>query len=259
MNGWIEIVAGTLGGGKTMHGVERAFDHLLKGCYVFGNVAFKPDRIAAEMASRGYEFDAPRLSQLNGKSLDDFHTQIARGTNDSQVMVLIDEAHLEWNSRDYQTTKSDPKARAMLNFITFVRKLDIILVFITQSPEDIDKQLRKKASLLTMCRNFKNFRLGGVFPLPIPLMSRVTYDISIGNKKPERINFEIFQRPKWVCELYDSDALTGKAQDTFGGLRTVKARPLNRIARVSKPSPKTNYATVAGLAAAASCASSLIF
>ncbi|WED66830.1 zonular occludens toxin domain-containing protein [Synoicihabitans lomoniglobus] len=242
MNGLIEIIAGTLGGGKSMCAAERAYWHLERGAYCFTNVEMFPDKIEQRMAERGYKYDPERLTILDGKSLRDFHRQISRGTADSQVLVMLDEAHLEWNSRDYQSTRKDPRDREMLTFITLCRKLDIILLFITQSPEDIDKQLRKKANLLWMCRNFRHYKIMGLIPFPIPVFTRVCFDIAVGNAKPVKQHSEVFLRPSWACELYNSDALLGEAADQFANMKVVSASPLERIPkrkRVKKRKPST--------------------
>lgn len=229
MKGYIEIVAGTLGGGKSMAAVERAYYHLLAGGWVYTNIELHAGAIRGQMVRHRRVFRDERLVFLEGRSVSGFHMQIARGTVQSQVLVMIDEAHLEWNSRDYQSTKSDPSGREMLNFITLVRKLDIILIFITQSPEDIDKQMRKKASWLLMCRNLKDLRLFGFIPLFVPLFVRTRYDIAVGGNKPRKVSSEWFFRPKWVCELYNSDALLGAAAGKFSGMRVVEAAPLERL------------------------------
>jgi len=231
MNGRIEIIAGTLGGGKSMCAVERAYEHLERGGYVFTNVEMHPEKIAERMLSRGYVFEPDRLVRLDGNSVSDFHLQVARGTADAQVLVMIDEAHLEWNSRDYAVTRKDTQAKEMLNFCTLVRKLDIILLFITQAPEDIDKQLRKKANLLWICRNMRYYKIWGIIPFPLPIMTRTCFDIAVGHAKPMKQFSEFFLRPTWACQLYNSDALLGQAAGKFAEMQTLVARPLKRVPR----------------------------
>lgn len=228
MNGYIEIVSGTLGGGKSMATVEFIYNWLKRGAYAFTNIEMHHEKVCAQMWQDGFIFEPERLKLLDGKTIKGFTSQISRGTNDCPVIVAIDEAHLEWNSRDYQETKKDKGSRDMLNFITMVRKLDIILYFITQSPEDIDKQLRKKAAYLTMCRNFKGFRIWNMIPFPFPIMTRTRWDISVGNPKPVRLEGHFFTRPKWVCEMYNSDALLGEEASKYSAMATAHGSPLAR-------------------------------
>lgn len=228
MNGYIEIVSGTLGGGKSMYAVEEGYKHLKKGGFWYTNIEVHPEMVAEQMRFEGLIFDPQRLVRLDGKTIRGFIDQIKRGTSKSPVMVTLDEAHLEWNARDYQSTRKNEGDRDMLNFITMVRKLDIILYFITQSAEDIDKQLRKKAAYMTLCRNFKGFRFLNMIPCPIPIMSRTRWDISVGNSKPIRLWGNFFFRQKWVSEMYNSDALLGACADRFEALQTVEGEPLKR-------------------------------
>lgn len=233
MIGWIEIVSGTLGGGKTMAVAEKLYDWLKRGAYVFTNIEMHKDKIAEQMYRDGYVFEPERLTLLDGRTIKGFISQIKRGDQSCPVVVAIDEAHLEWNARDYQQMKSDSQSKDMLNFITMVRKLDIVLYFITQSPEDIDKQLRKKAAYLTMCRNFRGFKIWNLVPFPFPIMTRVRFDISVGNPRPVRLEGHFFFRPKWVCDLYNSDALLGVEASKYSNMETAHASPLRRVVRSS--------------------------
>lgn len=228
MNGKVEIVSGTLGGGKSLYAVETLYGHLQKGGYVYTNIEINVDAVADRLLKSGYVFDPKRLVKLSSVSLRGFHTEIARGIGSMCVMVVLDEAHLEWNARDYQKARKDETTKEMLNFVTLVRKLDIHLVFITQDSADIDKQIRKKVSTLVFCRNLKKLRIGGLIPCPIPIMVRVFYDVSVGNAKPIMLYQDIFMSRKWVYPLYNSDALLGESAALFESLPQVEGGALNR-------------------------------
>ncbi len=229
MNGRIEVISGTLGGGKSTCAVERTYYHLLRGGYAFTNIEMHRDAIAERMKHDLRVFDPSRLRTLSQRSLKGFQNQIARGTADSQVMVVLDEAALEWHARDYRKTQQDNDNKVMLDFITLCRKLDIILLFISQSPTGIDKNIRERASTLTMCRNLRQTRIFGIFPLPIPMFTRVEYDISIGNAKPVKNSFDIHKAKTWVFKLFDSDALLGSKADAFAEMETLKGSKLDRL------------------------------
>lgn len=227
MNGFIELVTGTLGGGKSAFAVERIYEHLKRGGWVFTNVECYPDKIAERLARDGYVFDPERLVMLQGDARE-FHRVIRRGTSDSLVMLVIDEAGLELNSRDWAKTDKD-----QLAFNTMARKLDIWLVYISQDANDVDKQIRKKADTIWVCRNMKKLKIWGFIPFPLPFYFRVRFDNTRGTK-PQKMDSELLLRsPAWG--LYNSDAMVGLVAQKFSGMRSVEASPLKRISRPPKP------------------------
>lgn len=243
MNGKIWAVTGTLGGGKTTMSAEIGLIHLLMGGWVFTNVAFDVDKVAQWMAEKARKFDPARLVFLKG-DLSEFHRVLPRGTPEMPVMVLLDEASLDFNSRDYRDTSRD-----LLAFANFVRKLDIHLVFITQKFEDLDKQFRGRVSELYVCRNMKSYRIWGIIPCPLPFYFRVRFDTTRGSgAKPQRLDSEVVWR-SWAWGLFDSNALTGKGHEQFLSMATAHASPLEKIQK-----PKTKAATSWPELIAAACA-----
>jgi len=220
MNGSCTLITGGLGGGKTAKAVEDGFDVLSRGGWWYTNIEVWADCVRDRLRDRGLVFDPRRLRILSG-SMGDFHNQVGRGSADDQVLVTIDESHLEFNSRDWAKTNRD-----LLNFNTLVRKLDINLVYITQDPANLDKQFRRLVQTLWHCRNMKQFKLLGIIPAPLPFYFRVRYDCSIG-AQPVRQDVELqFRSSAWG--LYNSDALLGPAAQKFGQLKLCKSSPLKR-------------------------------
>lgn len=240
MDGLIEIYTGTLGSGKTLSAVERIWDHLLRGGWVFTNVQMHVDQVRDRMLFLGYVYDPARLVILTG-DMSQFHRQVMRGSDEQLVMVVIDEAHLSFNARDW--TKLD---RELMDFATLCRKLDINLLFLTQSELNLDKQFLRLTSYLWICRNFAHFRFAGVIPLPIPLLSRVCFDRSRGSGKPLKMMSELYLKKIWLCKMYNSKALLGKLAGTLGSMATATATPLQRCKRVmpSKSFPVGNVAAL---------------
>jgi hypothetical protein len=229
MNGAIELITGTLGGGKTLVAVERIYEHLERGGYVFTNIELYPEEITRRMAERGYVFDPSRLTFLKPEDMEKFHEHVARGTKNSQVMVAIDEAHLSHHARDYLNTDT-----SLVDFNTLVRKLDILLLYITQDPSNLDKQFRKMVGTLWVCRNMRHYKILGVLPFPIPIFFRVQFDTTRG-QKPVKVSSDISYRKSWACGMYNSDALLGSTAQRIGQLRQVEAKPLARIPLKQRP------------------------
>jgi hypothetical protein len=244
VNGSIEIVTGTLGGGKSLFAVERIYFHLLAGGWVYTNIEMHHAAVAAEMADHGVEFEPDRLVLLTGP-LAEFHTLVSRGDENSNVMVVIDEAHLGFNSRDWAKTNRD-----LLDFNSCVRKLDILLLYITQDITNLDKQFRKLAGIQWMCRNMAKppMKLLGVIPVPIPLLFRIPFNKTVGNDKGVAGSPQIVGSTKWVWKLYNSDALLGESRTKMETMRKVSAKPLKRI-------KKTNTNSLLPEMAALLCAS----
>lgn len=242
MNGYIEIVSGTLGGGKTSLGVEFSYATLKKGGWVFSNVEFYPDKIAERMLSEGYVFDPQRLVMLQGDARD-FYKVVKRGTADSLVHLLIDEAGLEFNSRDHTKTEKDQIA-----FNTMARKLDIRLTYVSQSHNDVDKQIRGKADTVWVCRNMKKLKIWGLIPFPLPFYFRVRYDTTRAQGKLTHMDTDIVLRsPAWG--LYNSNAMVGSVAQKFNGMEQVQGSPLKRVPR-PKPPRQSFWPELAALACA---------
>lgn len=245
MNGFIELVTGTLGGGKTAFAVERIYQQLQRGGWVFTNIELLPDKIRERLAAEGLEFDSERCVQLTGDARS-YHTQVKRGTADSLVMCVIDEAGLELNARDWSKTD-----KVQLAFNTMARKLDIWLVYISQSAEDVDKQLRKKADTVWVCRNMKKLKLWGLIPTPLPFYFRVRFDTTRGGK-PTKLDSELFlTSPAWG--LYNSDAMVGQVSEVFKSMETAKATALKRIQK-----PKAEGSYLPAVVAFSSCVAFLL-
>lgn len=235
--GKVEVITGELGGGKTAFAVELAFDHLLSGGTVYTNIEMFPEVVAKRMAEQGVVFDPERLIFLTGDTMRDFHSQIARGTEGWVVMVMIDEAHLDNNARDWAT-----QSREFLNFITLCRKLDIYLCFITQDANDLDKQIRRRVTVETNCRNMKQEKLFGVIDFPLPLYVRVRFKVNSG-----RITRKLDHDWKFRCSawgMYNSKALLGAHAKKFSEMGVVKTGRLQRVA-VERPGLTASLAAAA--------------
>lgn len=224
MIGYLKLVTGNLGGGKTSWLVELMVEHLRAGGSIATNIELKFDEISAWLASEGYEFDPARVTILTG-SLDDFYSQIPRGSPTCVVMCAIDEAAIVgFNSRDFAKLN-----RKVFNFCTLARKLDIGLWWATQRPQFFDKQLRELCLSLIDCRDMRQFRLFGVLPFPIPLLVRVHHEMIGGI--PRKAFSEVVSRKRWVWKLYNSDALLGDSAQEFANMTRAVASPLRRIPR----------------------------
>lgn len=234
--GQCEVVTGDLGGGKTAYFVEIAYEVLIGGGWVFTNVAMNFDAVRERMAAEGIEFAPSRLVILQGDSMAAFHKQIMRGGPGEVVLVGIDEAHFDFDSRNRM--KGDDET---YHFVTLCRKLCVWLIFITQDGNDLEIKLRRRFTVETTCRNLKHLRIAGV-PFPFPFYVRVRFKL-FGGRPQHKLDADYFTRlAGWG--LYDSNALLGAKAQVFAGLNQARRQ---RLKRIEKPGRKQE--TVAALAA----------
>jgi hypothetical protein len=254
MNGYVEIVEGVKGSGKTTWMVEQVVEHLQAGGWCYTNVEVWADKVRDRMLLRGYIFEEERLKIIRG-DFGDFYKIIGRGTADDLVLVVIDEAALRWENRDFRDT---PKELNSLNAL--VRKLDIRLIYGCQNAIDLDKKFRGQADVLWQCRNLRKFHLGPI-PMPIPLFARVPWYYGGGaHGKPTKGAPELIWR-SWAWGLFDSDALLGPQAAYFANLRIHKRTPLKRckipkkmVAQSVSKFLRTRRGTIETLAVLAYCA-----
>lgn len=226
MNGFTSLVTGNMGGGKTLFCVETAFNRALKGGHVFGNVKLNLDAWDKAFYERGLKFDKSRINVFAEEEMDGFYKYIKRGTHSMPVTMIYDEAAINVNARDWNKLERD-----MFNFNVLVRKMDLHMLYCSQDPSFLDKQIRKLCHKLIDCRSLRDTRLFGVIPFPIPFNVRVYHTLRGGRHVKDY--GDLVGPRKHIYPLYDSDALLGKAVQQFCTLGTADASPLERIKRNS--------------------------
>lgn len=210
------IITGSLGGGKSALAVEMIMEHLSLGGTVVTNIEVYPEKLAEWMRDEfGLVMDPDRLRVLDRASIRDFHDLAVRGNEERTVLMVLDEAALDLNAREWKTLPQE-----LFNFVVLCRKLIIDLVLVAQDANDVDKQLRQKMQYEVHCRSLKKF-------LKLPIFVRVRYALELG-KKPWRIGAKF----RWKSEAfgrYNSKALHGERAQIFGALEQAKSGALERV------------------------------
>lgn len=236
MEGFIEVLTGTLGGGKTLFGVEKLVDHLARGGTGYTNVEVYPEKIAEELRARGWVFDPSRLHVLVDVNVQDLHLHIQRGSAGNPVMVLWDEASFDIDAKEHMKLKKNFKALCI-----FARKLDLHMILVSQVFNDLDNQVRGKVQKLWVCRNLKHLTIAGLIPCPIPLLFRVCYNVG-GFAKPQHDHTEILWQRSAAFGWYNSDALVGAQAAEFARIQMAVKGPLERfVDPTPRPSLKPYY------------------
>jgi len=158
----LTIMDGRPGDGKSYSAVAlKILPHLARGGYVATNIEMVPEGVAAWiLAKTGKIFNPERLRILTEEECFQFHKHIPPGNEDVQVLVVVDEAHLFFNARDW--AKSDKDHRATFNLATQHRKYFLDIVLISQHFGNIDGQFLRLVEELWRFRDLGKWR----FPFP---------------------------------------------------------------------------------------------
>ena len=117
----ITLIAGKQGAGKSLHSVRLSDNHLKKvNKFVYSNVYIEDCYM---LPLNWYDF----------KYEDD-------------SLLILDEAQLEYNCRDYSSKDKHEINKKILSYLTMCRHYNIEIVFITQSISRLDSQIRELAT-----------------------------------------------------------------------------------------------------------------
>lgn len=226
--GSLEFYCGGLGSGKTSFAFERGLERMLRGGTVVTNI--QPIRPVIRQwfaEEHGLEFDDSRLVEIEDSG--DPWKNARVGSADLPSMLIIDEAHVEHNARDWAKSSA-----AQMLFNTMARKLKVDVVYITQDLNNVDKQFRRMAQVVWYCRNARQRKfLFGLFQFPFNVFFRVPYICGPG-VPPQAQAPEVCLRPvSWG--MFKTDHLVGKAASTFSVLQAAEASPLKRIPKPPRP------------------------
>jgi hypothetical protein len=221
----IEIFQGRIGGGKTYNAVLRMARHMSKGGHVFTNIEVNWDGFVI-LCEKSFGF-TPKSEQfhiLTTEEIPSVHKFIGSGSSDCPALVVVDEAQLFYNSRDWQ--KQD---RGLLTFLTQSRKVSVDMIFITQAATNIDKQFRVLCQYVWAFKDMKRF----LDWLPFDFIMCLQFDIDARTL----LKWYLIRKSKLVFNAYNTNALL-KPID-FGGesLRSVAVERVTRWKK-RKPSPQ---------------------
>jgi hypothetical protein len=196
----IEIYEGRLGGGKTYSATIRIVDHLRQGGLVATNIEVNWDAIV-EFVKRIYRLvlQDDQLIKLQDDQIANFYKYTPSGTDKLPVLVVLDEAHLNFNSRDWNLT-----SRETLAFLTQSRKVHTDIIFIAQSALNMDKQFMRLVQYIWRFRDLSKWKIPGLsIPYPFPHILSCQFDYD-GKTMLQR-TFQI--KNKEVFKLYKTNAI----------------------------------------------------
>lgn len=199
----IEVFSGTIGSGKTYSAVYRILCHLVKGGIVATNIELIwPGLCKAALIRAGVELERDQLVMLVDEQIHEFHKHTPSGSPDLPSLVVIDEAPLNFDSRDFaQSYKND---RETYTFLRQSRKVDTDIIFIAQDPSDLDKKMRHLAEYFWRFRDLKKWTIPGLgirFPFNMILAVQLDYDGRTIFKR------DFVPKDKLIFECYNTKSL----------------------------------------------------
>lgn len=201
----IEIVQGKIGAGKTYHAVERCFSRLAAGSRCYTNIEFKRDAVRDLIRARyGREFEDDRLIDLPARDeVVTWWEVVPKGTLKDPILVVLDEASLFYNSREWSENSKKDTHKIMYKFLRQSRKVGNDVIFITQEMGSIDKQMREQAEFIVTCKNFA--RIG------IPVVGWLLKGLRLVTRREAQSDQVMDQKwRRWDTDLfyiYDTTAL----------------------------------------------------
>lgn len=191
----IYLYSGTPGSGKSLHVARDIYFRLRYGRYrnVIANFPINLRMIKGENG-KDYNFIYRDNSELTVSFLIDYALKNHRIGIEGQCLVVIDEAQVLFNARDWNLKNR----MEWVKFFTQHRKFGYNFILIAQFDRMLDRQIRSLIEYEVKHRKVNNFKIGRL--IPFPLFVAVTYWYGVR----EKIDTEFFiYRRKW-SKFYDS-------------------------------------------------------
>lgn len=158
----ITIVDGIgVGAGKSYYVASFLVGYLAHGGTVYTTDNFKlrwPEMKSLVAERYGVELEDDQYVQVSAEDSPRIHEITPPGTDDNPVLLVLDEAQDQLNTRDTR----DEKKRSFFKFLCQSRHDNNDLLFVTQDRNNIDCQIRRLATYVIRVRNMANFIVAGV-------------------------------------------------------------------------------------------------
>jgi zona occludens toxin len=139
------LYTGTPGSGKSYHATRLCHHATRKGVNVIANFV-----VDVKHKDRFFYLDNDNLTVQN---LIDFANVKHKPYKESQTIIIIDEASILFNSRDFQ----HKDRMSWIQFFSQHRKLGYDIILVTQMDRSLDRQIRGMIELQYIHRKLTNF------------------------------------------------------------------------------------------------------
>jgi zona occludens toxin len=144
VNNLISIYSGTVGSSKSYHATHIGLDWLNSKRHVIANFPIKPPKnLRTKGQIKRWESNNNRWhfnEEITIQYLIAMSIENGWFGHESKCLLLIDEAGIMFNTRDWQTEKNT--RTPWIKFLSQSRKFGYDIVFVAQSDKMIDKQIR---------------------------------------------------------------------------------------------------------------------
>lgn len=208
----ISLYSGTPGSGKSLHLAERCYYWLRRGRPIIGNFDFNVDLVRGSRRRRIGNFVVLDNSALDPEFLISYSTDYFKTHRyrEGQLLLVIDEAQLVFNSREWQ---SDAKRRKLwISFFSQHRKYGYDVVLVAQFDRMIDRQIRSLIEYEVIHRKVSNFGLWGKLFSAV-VFGRLFVGVKVWYPLCERIDADFFVARKKYFRLYDTFAKFSSKSD----------------------------------------------
>ena len=223
MDAIIEVLTGKVGSGKTYSAVERIYLHLLRGGIVYTNIDLAWEKVAHYAYGDGVVLDPIQYQKFTNEQVPHFYNCVQAGLPDLHTLIVVDEAQLFWNSRDYKQT-----SRELMTFVTQTRKVNCSILLLTQHESTIDKQFRLQIQYLWRFRDLQKWRFQALgFTYPFPHILQTCLDSVTLTEMSRRFA----TKDKKIFQMYESKALLVDLhlKDMYLRPQTSKVSRINRL------------------------------
>lgn len=241
----IEVVEGFgVGAGKSYFVTTKLLGHFLAGgsAWVVDTMELLWPEFKDYVAKKhGLELVDSQYNKVPVEDIWKIHQVTPPGTEECPVLIVIDEAHMGLNARDW----NDPKKRGLFDWATQSRHDDNDLLFISQSAQNIDKQVRRLVTYNWRIRNSEKLGEGNPYRVFLKWQRALTFGLYGGPKfivnqldqdgKKPLGQKQFIPQDKSIFGIYRSKAMRGK--HTRAGV-AVERLKLNRVSR-AKANAKT--------------------
>jgi hypothetical protein len=226
-----EIFEGRLGGGKTYTSTLRIIDRLRQGGIVATNVQLNKEAIDKLIRDRyGVVPNLDKqLFMLSEEEICDFYKHIPLGDGTGlNPLIVMDEFHLWFNSRDYGQTHK--QHRPTLTFITQARKLHVDLLLISQSALNVDKQFIRQLHGIWRFRDMGKFIIPGL-GIKLPFVGSYILGARFDQDGTTLIDRHWIKKDPQVFKCYETTALLRPIENLSGNI--TKNLSLDKIQKES--------------------------
>ena len=151
----IELYSGTPGSYKSYHAVSECINALKHGKNLITNFPLNYSKVIKKPIKGCFEY--VDNMELTVNYLTDFALKHHKPTNKAQTLVVIDEASIKFNSRDFMLKDR----MGWIHFFANHRHYNFDVILITQQDRMLDRQIRGLIETEYKHRAIKNYKFLG--------------------------------------------------------------------------------------------------